>query len=66
MAVAELGARDKAILNCIFNPHLPLEEAISDVIDDLKGKNNFQFNRFVYFLIEVGINTFLQHLRVLR
>lgn len=48
MAATELGARDKAILNCVFNPHLPLEEAINDVIEELKGRNNFRIKRFVY------------------
>lgn len=38
MSGAELSARDKAVLNCVFNPHLPLEEAINDVEEELKGK----------------------------
>lgn len=34
----ELNPRDKAILNCVFNPHLPLESASNHLEDELKGK----------------------------
>lgn len=34
----ELSEHDKAILNCVFNPNLPLEEAIVHPQEELKGK----------------------------
>lgn len=37
MSSTELSSRDKAILNCVFNPHLPLEDAIKDIKEELKG-----------------------------
>lgn len=39
MSAIELNSHDKAILNCVFNPHLPLEEAISGIEEELKGKH---------------------------
>lgn len=39
----ELSERDKTILNCVFNPHLPLEEAIEENSQELQGTsiNNY-------------------------
>ncbi|CAH1106200.1 unnamed protein product [Psylliodes chrysocephalus] len=36
----ELSERDNAILNCIFNPNLPLEEAASISEEQLEDKEN--------------------------
>lgn len=34
---AQLSTRDRAILNCVFNPNLPLEEATIQITEELKG-----------------------------
>lgn len=31
--MAQLSARDKAVLNCVFNPNLPLTEAYDEELD---------------------------------
>lgn len=34
-----LSDHDKAVLNCVFNPHLPLEQAYEEEdIPELKGR----------------------------
>lgn len=35
--MATLSEHDKAILNCVFNPNLPLDEVVSQPIKELKG-----------------------------
>lgn len=35
----ELGERDKTILNCVFNPNLPLEEAIVQNPEEIQGNS---------------------------
>lgn len=33
-----LTEHDKAVLNCVFNPHLPLEDAYDEALEEeLKG-----------------------------
>lgn len=49
--MTSLSAHDKAVLNCIFNPSLPLEEAYKEELSvELVGKYNFFF-KLVYFTV---------------
>lgn len=37
--MAQLTEHDKAVLNCVFNPHLPLEDAYDEISEEeLQGK----------------------------
>lgn len=38
---AELSEHDKAVLNCVFNPNLPLEEATIQVQEELQGNTHW-------------------------
>lgn len=51
--MARLSEHDRAVLNCVFNPHLPLEEAYDEVSEDVQGTwflENFRefFDCFIY------------------
>lgn len=47
--MAQLTARDKAILNCVFNPSLPLDEAYEEELDgSIIGKKKLIIERVIF------------------
>lgn len=50
MSSVKLSSRDKAILTCVFNPHLPLEEVITNVKEELRGKKTFLIKIHVHLV----------------
>lgn len=47
--MSKLSDHDKAVLSCVFNPNLPLEEVINEQRENLEGN---QFFKFCYYFVD--------------